>query len=86
MARNSNSLAEHIELEQLYDHAPVGLCFMDCELRFVRINKQMAAINGAPVEAHIGRTLRDIIPKIADHDAVSVRGNVVGESIRGVGV
>ena len=52
------------ELELIYRTAPVGLCLVDRELRFVRINEQLAAINGRPVQEHIGKTVRDIIPKI----------------------
>ena len=50
------------EIEQIYRYTPVGLCFMDTDYRFVRINEHMAEINGLPVSAHIGRTLRDVIP------------------------
>ena len=54
------------EIEQIYQHSPVGLCFMDTDYRFVRINEHMAEINGLPVSAHIGRTLREVIPGLAD--------------------
>jgi diguanylate cyclase (GGDEF)-like protein/PAS domain S-box-containing protein len=54
------------EIEQVYRYSPVGLCFMDTDYRYVRINEHMAEINGLPVSAHIGRTLRDIIPGLAD--------------------
>ena len=54
------------ELEHLYDTAPVGLCYVDRELRYVRINERLAAINGAPASAHLGRTMRDVIPELAD--------------------
>ena len=54
------------EIEQIYRYTPVGLCFMDTDYRFVRINEHMAEINGLPVSAHIGRTLRDVIPGLAD--------------------
>ena len=61
------SPAEHLrELDQLYRTAPVGLCLMDRELRYVRINEHMAEINGQPSEAHVGRTLREVIPQMAD--------------------
>ncbi len=50
------------ELEHLYKTAPVGFAFMDTSLRYVRVNEQLAAINGASVSAHIGRTLREILP------------------------
>ena len=40
---------------------------MDMDYRFVRINERMAEINGLPVEAHIGRTLRQVLPDLADY-------------------
>ena len=54
------------EIEQVYRYSPVGLVLMDKDYRFVRINERMAEINGLPVEAHIGRTLREVLPDIAD--------------------
>jgi PAS domain S-box-containing protein len=65
--RKSEARAQHqfVELEQLYETAPVGLCFVNRELRYVRINKRLAAINGAPVSYHVGRSIRDIIPLAA---------------------
>jgi len=53
------------ELEQIYQSAPIGLCFLDTDLRYIRINDRLAAINGQPVSAHIGHTVREIIPEIA---------------------
>lgn len=53
------------ELGHLYRTAPVGLALLDRDLRFVRINEWLATINGKPVEAHVGRTLEEIIPEIA---------------------
>ncbi len=53
------------ELEQIYRTAPVGLCFIDTEFRYIRINERLAAFNGKPASAHIGRTVREVIPKIA---------------------
>jgi diguanylate cyclase (GGDEF)-like protein/PAS domain S-box-containing protein len=54
------------EIEQIYRYSPVGLCFMDTSYRYVRINEHMAEINGLPVSAHVGRTLREVIPGLAD--------------------
>nr|MCU0537170.1 PAS domain S-box protein [Hydrococcus sp. Prado102] len=54
------------EIESIYNTAPIGLCFIDTDLRFVRINEQLAQINGLPASEHIGRTLREIIPEMAD--------------------
>ena len=39
---------------------------MDKDYRYVRINERIG-INGLPVEAHIGRTLREVVPDMADY-------------------
>jgi PAS domain S-box-containing protein len=52
---------EHALLDRLYEVAPVGLAFLDRELRYVRANAAIAAMKGASVEAHIGRTVRDMV-------------------------
>lgn len=51
-----------IELETIYDSAPIGLALIDADLRYVRVNRALAHLNGAPAEDHIGRSVRDIIP------------------------
>ena len=53
------------EMEQLYKTAPIGLELLDRNLRVLRINERLAAINGKPVDEHIGRTLKEIVPQIA---------------------
>ncbi|HEY9802470.1 MAG TPA: PAS domain S-box protein [Leptolyngbyaceae cyanobacterium] len=54
------------EIETIYQSAPIGLNVLDTDLRFVRINERLAQINGFPVEAHIGRTVRELLPDLAD--------------------
>jgi two-component system, cell cycle sensor histidine kinase and response regulator CckA len=54
------------ELEAIYAHAPVGLCVVDSDLRFVRMNERLAEINGVSVARHLGRTVRDVLPDLAD--------------------
>ncbi|MGB9989562.1 PAS domain-containing protein [Massilia sp. SM-13] len=49
-------------LENVYATAPVGLSFVDPELRVVMINEYLAAVNAAPVSAHIGRSFGELIP------------------------
>jgi PAS domain S-box-containing protein len=53
------------ELDQLYRTAPVGLCLLDRDFRYLKINERLAAVNGAPVAAHIGRTVPEVIPQLA---------------------
>jgi PAS domain S-box-containing protein len=64
---------ERDELERIYRDAPIGMCVLDRELRYVRINKHLAQINGLPIEAHLGRRVEEIVPALAGHirDATS---------------
>lgn len=66
--RHSEELARRqlTEIQAYYDTAPVGLFVLDTELRYLRINERLAAINGQPVAAHLGRTVREILPDLAD--------------------
>ena len=50
------------ELDRLYQTSPAGLAFIDRDLRFVRINRTLADINGLPVDAFIGRGVREVLP------------------------
>lgn len=50
----------------MYRSAPVGLCLVDRTLRFLRINERLAAINGRGVHEHIGRSVAEVIPELAD--------------------
>jgi len=54
------------ELDSMLANATVGLAFFDRDLRFIRINHCLAELNGIPLEAHLGRTLRELLPQIAD--------------------
>ncbi|HKQ77008.1 MAG TPA: PAS domain S-box protein [Blastocatellia bacterium] len=53
-------------IKAIYDTAPVGLCFLDTDLRYVSINECLAEINGEPVAEHLGRTPRQVLPNVAD--------------------
>jgi PAS domain S-box-containing protein len=57
--------AERALLNTLLDNAPVGFGFFDRELRFVRLNPALAGLNGLPVEAHLGRALREVLPRLS---------------------
>lgn len=54
------------EIETIYQSAPIGLNVLDTDLRFVRINQRLAEINGFSIEAHLGHTVREILPDLAD--------------------
>ena len=61
-------------VEAIYATAPVGLCFVDTDLRYRSINERLAEMNGKPVKDHIGRTLREVVPDIADAAEPYYRG------------
>jgi PAS domain S-box-containing protein len=77
------------EIEQIYRYAPIGLFAIDREYRFTRMNEFLAEINGFTVEEHIGKTLWDVLPNLADHlveiyRPVFERGEpVLGKEIHG---
>jgi PAS domain S-box-containing protein len=54
------------QLSTIYNTAPVGLAFVDTDLRYVSINDQLAEFDGSPAEAHIGKRLREVLPGLAD--------------------
>ncbi|WP_295620252.1 PAS domain-containing protein, partial [Chamaesiphon sp. GL140_3_metabinner_50] len=54
------------EIESIYQMAPVGLCFVNTDFRYVRINEQLAIINGLSVAEHIGRTFWEILPELVE--------------------
>lgn len=45
----------------IYNGAPVGLCFIDTEMRFVSINQRLARINGRSIRAHLGRRVSEVL-------------------------
>jgi PAS domain S-box-containing protein len=49
----------------MFEKAPIVLCVVDRDRRYMRINEAGAAANGLPVEAHIGRLMRDVVPEVA---------------------
>ena len=57
--------AEVDDLSQALGNMPIGLCYLDKELRYQRMSKWLANINGVPVEEHLGRNIADVIPDVA---------------------
>jgi DNA-binding CsgD family transcriptional regulator len=52
-------------LEELSKSSLVGIAICDADLRYLKINDTLAALNGIPAEAHIGKTVPEIIGKAA---------------------
>jgi two-component system CheB/CheR fusion protein len=57
---------QYAELENLYDTTPVGLALVDPDLRYLRINDTLAAIDGHPVDAYEGHSIDEMMPQVAE--------------------
>ena len=80
MAQHVNEVSsEVLELAHLYERAPIALCVTDTQHRYVRINQRLCEINGKSVEEHIGRTVHEVIPQVADQ-VISIFQNVIDSS------
>jgi PAS domain S-box-containing protein len=53
------------KLEGLLAASPVGIAFVDHDLRYVHLNEAIAAMNGHAVADHLGRRVRDMLPEAA---------------------
>ncbi|WNG51317.1 PAS domain-containing protein [Archangium minus] len=53
-------------LESFLAASPVGMGFVDRELRYVHINPVLATINGKPPEEHLGRRVHEVLPELAE--------------------
>src|SRR5580698_5984653 len=62
----AGSLAQSPELQLIYDTAPIGLAFLSPDCRYVMINKHLTEICGISVADHIGRTVRETVPQVAE--------------------
>jgi EAL domain-containing protein (putative c-di-GMP-specific phosphodiesterase class I) len=68
------------QLQAIYDGAPVGLCFLDKNLRYVSLNRRLADLNDAPVAAHLGRTTQQMIPALFPRIEPYLRRALRGEA------
>jgi PAS domain S-box-containing protein len=53
------------ELQSIYASAPIGMCVLDLDLRYQRLNARLAEINGVPAADHIGRSIHEVVPELA---------------------
>ncbi|MCP3139634.1 ATP-binding protein [Pyxidicoccus xibeiensis] len=52
-------------LDTFLNHAPIGLAFIGRDLRYLRINDALAALHGPRREENVGRTVREMTPRLA---------------------
>jgi len=52
------------QLQAVYDGAPVGLAFLDRDLKYININRRLAEMHGLSIEDHYGKTIAEVIPEL----------------------
>jgi PAS domain S-box-containing protein len=74
-------------LEHIYDTAPVGLAVLSPDCRYLQINQRLTDICGISVEDHLGHSVRDCVPALADAVEGIVRSIMnTGEPVAGIEV
>jgi PAS domain S-box-containing protein len=80
-------LTESPELQLIYETAPIGLAFLSTDCRYLMINQHLTEICGLPIANHIGRTVRETVPQVAEQVESIVQAILrTGESITGIEV
>jgi PAS domain S-box-containing protein len=75
------------ELRWIYDTAPIGLAFLSPDCRYLQINQRLTDICGISVEDHLGRTVHEMVPKLAAQVEQLVRSIVEsGKPVTGIEV
>ena len=69
------------ELQAVYDGAPVGLAFLDQNLRYVNLNQRLADMNGAKIEDHLGTPVGEMIPELFPYVEPYIRRALSGEAV-----
>lgn len=74
-------------LQAIYDTAPIGLAFLSPDCRYVHVNQRLTEICGISVQDHLGRSVRECVPALAESVEAIVRAVVrTGEPVTGVEV
>jgi PAS domain S-box-containing protein len=54
------------ELNAYFDASPVGMVMVDRQLRYLKANQRLADMTNVPIDARLGKTVREILPSFAD--------------------
>lgn len=65
MATRTANPEEYVDvMRDLMSHAPIGLAFVDPELRYVVADDSIAALTEMSAEDHIGKRVQDVVPEL----------------------
>ncbi|MEL0591899.1 MAG: chemotaxis protein CheB [Planktothrix rubescens PR222] len=72
-------------LDNIYINSPVGLCLLDQNLKFVKVNENFAKINNLSAVEHIGKTGQELFPEWANiYEPLMLQALETGETLRNV--
>ncbi|MFP4500633.1 MAG: response regulator [Candidatus Hydrogenedentota bacterium] len=67
LAKSERKAREQLaELNNLYNTAPVGLCYLDGALRCVRVNQFFAQLDGSAASAHVNKPVAEMVPHLGE--------------------
>lgn len=52
------------QLESFFMASTAGMAILDSELRFFKLNETLAAMNGVPLQRHLGQSVAEILPQL----------------------
>ena len=62
----SSSELKALALDALSHTLPTGIAVLDKSFRYISINSILAEFNGVAIEQHLGRTVAEVLPALAD--------------------
>jgi two-component system cell cycle sensor histidine kinase/response regulator CckA len=66
--RMLDEMAQRIRQSKLLEAAmatvPIGIAIIDRNMRYIKVNHAIAAVTGIPVEAHTGRGVKEVNPRL----------------------
>jgi PAS domain S-box-containing protein len=66
LARSQSETAETLALlDAFLKNAPIGMAFLDADLKYLRVNDRLAAANALPGPDHVSRKITEVVKEIA---------------------
>src|ERR1700685_4817012 len=60
-------------LQLIYETAPIGLAFLSTDCHYILINQHLTEICGISIADHIGRSVRETVPQVAEQVELIVK-------------
>lgn len=62
LALDARPMERFSQLRAVYDSAPVGLAFVNHQLRYVNLNQRLASANSRSIQDHLGLKVSEVLP------------------------